>query len=457
MINNMGKKSHLSGRVRSKSNIPLLITALCLFIGGSVFFLLGQSGNNTQKVFSETNYTGSPTYYCLGTNCGDSAKPALPITQTVPTNIIRPNQNSKSLAPTLPPCPATQIIQAPPEHKKIPDNIFKTLWDSLLNLLTQLLQLLQGQGGTTPPVPTSMPMPTTASTQMPMPTTVPSDMPMPTMVPPTIPMPSENPSPTDIPCDPNPPQTPTDTPVPTDMPIMTIVPSAAQPVIPSFTPAPSAVPTPITGAGQTISPTPQDMGNYSGYAYSIANPAANDTVQLTWTNNEANCTGKGLLSPWVGMGDLPMSEKNLAQLGTDLECNGGSASYPVWTERLPDSTVYHSTYDVQEGDQITASVTFQGNGTFATTISDQQQGWTLTLPMKYSSSYTAQGAEAIFEEVGGNGVPQFTPFTFTNFIFANGSTTNLQPVSTASDVLRFDMKHAQTSPLAGSTFTMTYR
>ncbi|MGI8420431.1 MAG: G1 family glutamic endopeptidase [Candidatus Levyibacteriota bacterium] len=353
----------------------------------------------------------TPTYYCGGSNSCITTSPS-------PTSFLGNGTTNGTTTVSPAPCThgneATQSVRNFSHASGNGRGGFFQLLSQLLNILLQLLGF--GQSGI-----------------------------------PATPAPVGNPLP-------NPSINPIDTQNVTTTPCPLIVGTANSPV-PSLVPAIATSPAPVssTSAGKTVSPAPEKGGNYAGYTYNDATPVANDTVKATWNAVTTQCSPKGTLSPWVGMGDNPDSETNLAQLGVDIVCTGASPTYKPWTEALPAALIYAND-PIKAGDQITASVTYQGSGKFATTMTDKNQGWVINMPMNYASTYAPQGGEAIVEIAsdGGGKAPKYTPITFTNFLYSAGNTTQLQGVSAASGIKRFTMTNGATSALTGSTFTVTY-
>jgi hypothetical protein len=117
---------------------------------------------------------------------------------------------------------------------------------------------------------------------------------------------------------------------------------------------------------------------------------------------------------------------------------------------------------------MNASITFQGGGVFATTITDQTAGWTVNTPMKFGTGYIPQSGEAILEDVLGQtgaplgGAPQFTPaVTINNFTYTTGGTAI--PLAGAPSLLenvvveRNNSQPFKVSGLTGGTFTFTWQ
>ena len=295
----------------------------------------------------------------------------------------------------------------------------------ILKLIQQLILFIQqilGLGGSISEIPTG--------TILPSPTNFPSIQPSLT----PILSPTLTPQPT-----------PTLSGVPVVTPTLTSVPTqpAATPTQPAATPTQTAA-----------APAPIDGLNYSGYYFHIANPMANDTITSTFTAVPVTCGSGGFIAPWPGMGDTWDVENNLAQLGIDIDCRSGTAIYSAWTQALPQGSIYPKNTPVMQGDTIVAKITYQGGGKFMTTMSDTTQNWSIATPMTYAANYVPVGAEVINEEVGGFGVMQFSPISFTNTLNIGGQDVQM---ATQPSLTRLNMTHAATSDLTGSVFTSTYK
>jgi hypothetical protein len=138
--------------------------------------------------------------------------------------------------------------------------------------------------------------------------------------------------------------------------------------------------------------------NWSGFA---TTGTTYSTVQGAWTQPSVTC-GSGETSYssfWVGIdGD---TTNTVEQTGTDSDCSSGTPTYYAWYEMYPKFPVNLSN-PVAAGDSLSASVTFNGGGSFTLTISDSTQGWTFTT--KQSSKKARRGsAEWIAEAPSGSG------------------------------------------------------
>ena len=249
---------------------------------------------------------------------------------------------------------------------------------------------------------------------------------------------------------------------------------------PSISPAPSSITAsvPPTISGTTASPTAgtppttgstapsnlkPDLGTWGGYATSTTFQA-NSKVTADWTVTALDCSGgDGSISPWPGFGGYGSSDPNIAQLGNDMDCTNGAATYPAWSEAYPASSVYYNN-TMKAGDQMTATVTFQGSGKFATTMTNKTENWTVTAPMSFTASYTPKTAEVILEALGDSSsqqppVPKFAPLTFSNSTYS--TTGQMTPLASGPGLSLMELgsggsAQVTTSAITGGNFTETF-
>ncbi|QMU78701.1 hypothetical protein GXW83_26325 [Streptacidiphilus sp. PB12-B1b] len=135
-------------------------------------------------------------------------------------------------------------------------------------------------------------------------------------------------------------------------------------------------------------------GNWSGYA-ATGSSGSYTSVTSSWVQPSVSCGSQDTYSSfWVGLDGYDNSA--LEQTGTEADCINGQAQYGAWWEVLPASESPWSV-DVEPGDQMTATVTDNGDGTFTMTLSDGTQGWNQTTTQQGSSGYQDSSAEVIAE------------------------------------------------------------
>ncbi len=170
---------------------------------------------------------------------------------------------------------------------------------------------------------------------------------------------------------------------------------------------------PVGGSAQST--------NWSGYA---GTSGTFSTVSASWTQPASSCgSGNQYAAFWVGLDGLASS--TVEQIGTEADCRGPDASYYAWYELYPGASQNYPD-PVQPGDQITASVTYRGDGEFSLSITDATQGWRHTTQAATGQTPGLSSAEAIAEApcctAGGAPLP-LTDFGAVNYadVTANGS------------------------------------
>lgn len=169
--------------------------------------------------------------------------------------------------------------------------------------------------------------------------------------------------------------------------VLTILPALAQVTSTPNTPKPEVVIAPHQMLPMRFHQARLDgtveSENWSGYvvtgfSFTVANGS--------WTVPAVNCnqTPNTYAAFWVGIDGY--SSGTVEQTGTLAECNGTTASYFAWYEFYPNPVFEILSVPVSPGNQISASVTYDGSGLFTTTITNQTTG------NSYSTSEQVRGA-----------------------------------------------------------------
>jgi hypothetical protein len=196
--------------------------------------------------------------------------------------------------------------------------------------------------------------------------------------------------------------------------------------------------------------------NWAGYA-SAGTAGTFTSVSSAWTQPTVTCSGTNTFSSfWVGLdGD---GTPTVEQTGTEADCSNGAAAYSGWYEIFPNAPVFYNE-PVQPGDAMSASVTANGGGSFALTLTDTTQNWTQT------TNQTVNGAELGSAEViaeapsSQTAVLPLSDFGTVNF---TGVTVNGQPIGDANpDTLTMVSSNGTTeatpSALTGqNSFSVTF-
>jgi hypothetical protein len=118
--------------------------------------------------------------------------------------------------------------------------------------------------------------------------------------------------------------------------------------------------------GQKVNST-----NWSGYAVEGANGSVTG-VKGSWTVPSVICpaTGNTYSSFWVGIDGF--NSNTVEQIGTDSDCENGTAVYYVWYEFYPHPSYTVNSFAIQPGDVISAEVLYTGSkgGQFTVTLTN---------------------------------------------------------------------------------------
>ena len=176
--------------------------------------------------------------------------------------------------------------------------------------------------------------------------------------------------------------------------------------------------------------------NWSGYAVSGFGPY--QSVSSSWRQPPVDCskTPTGWSAYWVGLdGD---TTNTVEQTGTEADCSKGTAVYYAWYEMYPKYPVNYPNR-VSEGDSLSASVTYLGNGYFTLTLSDSTRGWSHTTTQRLKAAKLGS-AEVIAEAPSGRGgilpLADFGTAAFSaatvNGLPLTSSTPGLDPITKVS-------------------------
>ncbi len=190
----------------------------------------------------------------------------------------------------------------------------------------------------------------------------------------------------------------------------------------------------------------QDGGNWSGY---VATGSGFGSASVSWTEPQVSCnSGNDLMAPWVGIDGYGSS--SVEQTGVQTDCSSGSPVDTAWYEMYPDSPQYYND-PVGPGDQISATVTTDGNGNYTLTLSDNTQGWTETTPASYQGANAS--AEAIIESPTA-AYPNFGSVNFSDFQINGQAADAFNP--TALDASSSSGFEDHTSGLSNGSFSIAY-
>jgi peptidase A4-like protein len=213
-----------------------------------------------------------------------------------------------------------------------------------------------------------------------------------------------------------------------------------------------------TGGGQAANGTAnaaQTSVNWAGYA---AGGAAGQFtgVSTSWTQPAVTCGATNTFSSfWAGLdGD---GTNTVEQTGTEADCANGAATYSGWWEMFPNAPVFYNN-PVQPGDQMSASVTANGNGNFTLTLSDATQNWTQST--QQANANAQLGSAEIIAEAPSNGtvlpLSNFGAVTFGNDT-VNGAAIGNSGAAPLTMVSQNGVTEATPSALTGgNSFAVTW-
>ena len=190
---------------------------------------------------------------------------------------------------------------------------------------------------------------------------------------------------------------------------------------------------------------------WSGYAVTQSGPYT--SITGSWNIPTMNCSkGNGDASPWIGIDGW--NNDTVEQIGIDLDCRGGKASFHPWVEMYPGPSDYFKD-TVNAGDTLTASVSVAGSS-WVLTESDPNTGWTKTFDE--TSSDQLASAEAIVEDVGNGGAPPVPDFTKVSFSQVTVNGTELVSAGTVhkTTLERGSTELSKESRLKGGNFSITW-
>ncbi|WP_034090879.1 G1 family glutamic endopeptidase [Streptacidiphilus albus] len=198
-------------------------------------------------------------------------------------------------------------------------------------------------------------------------------------------------------------------------------------------------------------------GNWSGYAATGAS-GSYTSVTSSWVQPSVSCGSQDTYSSfWVGLDGYDNSA--LEQTGTEADCIDGQAEYGAWWEVLPASESPWSV-TVEPGDQLTATVTDNGDGTFTMTLADSTQGWNQTTTQQGSSGYQDSSAEVIAEATDVDGqIADLSDFGSVDFTGSDANGNALDSYSPTGIVMQNQSSGdttAQPGAISDGAFTDTW-
>src|SRR5690348_1112925 len=135
--------------------------------------------------------------------------------------------------------------------------------------------------------------------------------------------------------------------------------------------------------------------NWAGYIAHL-NGTRFRTVRGAWTVPTADCSSvpRGYSANWIGLGGYHTNSAALEQIGTESDCEHGSATYDAWYELVPSAEATIQ-MNVRPGDRMSARVSVK-NSAVTLRLSDLTTGRTFTKTLTATAIDTTS-AEWILE------------------------------------------------------------
>jgi hypothetical protein len=128
------------------------------------------------------------------------------------------------------------------------------------------------------------------------------------------------------------------------------------------------------------------------YGYVVTGSTYTGTT-ADWTMPSITChsTGNTYIVIWTGLDGY--SSDTTEQIGAGAECTGDTASYYGWYDLYPADAV-DFTNTLRPGDELDASVSYDGSSEFTLTLRDLTQGWDQSV-VKTLSGAARSSAETV--------------------------------------------------------------
>lgn len=181
--------------------------------------------------------------------------------------------------------------------------------------------------------------------------------------------------------------------------------------------------------------------NWAGYVASSQNESGFSAASGAWTQPKVDCSttqGSAYSAYWVGLGGGGEQSQALEQIGTQADCQNGTASYYAWYELVPSAPVKLD-LAIHAGDHVWARTAVSGDKvSFYITDQTTHQTWTKTLTMTAATpdTSTAEWVAEAPSECAGGATSDCTPLPLANFgtaTFSDAYTTAGGHTGTISD------------------------
>jgi Peptidase A4 family len=176
-----------------------------------------------------------------------------------------------------------------------------------------------------------------------------------------------------------------------------------------------------SASAATVDTQEATSANWSGYVAGGSSSGSTQqfsSVSGSWVQPTVDCsTGDGDAAFWVGLGGTSQTTNALEQVGTEANCNNGSAQHFAWYELVPSAPV-RLDVSINPGDHVSANVAVDGTSvTVALTDQTSGQSSTKTLQMQGPDTSSAEWIAEAPSSCDGSG--SCTPLALANFGTAN--------------------------------------
>ena len=185
--------------------------------------------------------------------------------------------------------------------------------------------------------------------------------------------------------------------------------------------------------------------NWSGYAATSTEKSVSYATG-TWTVPPLVATKDNTYcAVWVGIdGD---GSASVEQIGTAHNWVNGAREHYAWFEMYPHGAYKINGFPVENGDQITASVVYEGEDTFKMILTNHTQAVTTTIPTEYTKSSSAQrsSAEWVVEAPYSGSILQLADYGIVTFsdcsTIINGVSGGIESNDWPARVIDMDHSH----------------
>jgi hypothetical protein len=203
---------------------------------------------------------------------------------------------------------------------------------------------------------------------------------------------------------------------------------------------------------QSAGQTAVTSSNWAGYA-DTGSSGDFTNVTSSWVQPAGHCSSRDQYAAfWVGLDGY--SSRTVEQIGSEVDCVGQTAEYSAWYEIYPSPEVAFSN-PVQAGDQLSASVSYEGSDKFLLTITDSTQHWKRSATRRLAGA-ARSSAEVIAEApccTDSGGILPLTNFGTASF---SATTVNNANLCTLTPV-EITMPDTSVSSLSScQNFTVSY-